>query len=93
MTLFVIVKMNIPHQDAMFVPTTILVILKWLVVNASLAIAVTIGKKMTREIVIPALEYASSAFLIQKVIIANIANRDGLEVQLKAFAKNVFAMN
>ena len=61
--------------------------------NVSLAIAVIIGQKKTREIVILVPENASSAFLIRKVIIANIANQDGLEVPLRACAKNVCVTN
>ena len=93
MNLFVIVKTNILHQDVMFVLTIIMVTQKLSVANVSLAIAVIIGQKKTREIVILVLENASSAFLIRKVIIANIANQDGLEVPLRACVKNVYAMN
>ena len=93
MNLFVTAKMNILHQDVMFVPTIIMVTQKLSVANVNLAIAVIIGILKTREIVILVLENASSAFLIRKVIIANIANQDGLGVPLRACAKNVYAMN
>ena len=93
MILFVIVKTNILHQDVMFVLTIIMVTQKLSVANVNHAIAVIIGILKTREIVILVLENASSAFLIRKVIIANIANQDGLEVPLRACVKNVYAMN
>ena len=93
MNLFVIVKTNILHQDVMFVLTIIMVTQKLSVANVNHAIAVIIGILKTREIVILVLENASSAFLIRKVIIANIANQDGLEVPLRACVKNVYAMN
>ena len=93
MNLFVTAKMNILHQDVMFVPTITMVTQKLSVANVNHAIAVIIGILKTREIVILVLENASSAFLIRKVIIANIANQDGLEVPLRACAKNVYAMN
>ena len=93
MNLFVTAKMNILLQDVMFVLTIIMVTQKLSVANVNHAIAVIIGILKTREIVILVLENASSAFLIRKVIIANIANQDGLEVPLRACVKNVYAMN
>ena len=85
------VNPNTPATDATFALTTTLATLKFPVVHANPAIAVSIGILTTKATATPKLEYVSNVCTIRMETIVNSVKQDIMETPSMIIVRNAFA--